>query len=97
MGEKTSEHLSERCFLGSGSPGGSAFATQDGPVFRQSQTGDPLVRNAVAIQVASSEDHVPSVSTGANAFLMRTSRACSVERIGEESWGVREVQESEWR
>ena len=55
----------------------AAFATQDGSVFCQSQTGDQLVRNAVAIQVASSEDHVPSVSTGANAFLMRTSRACS--------------------
>jgi len=68
VGEKTSEHLSERCFLGSGSPDGSAFATQDGPVFRQSQTGDPLVRNAVAIQVASSEDNAPQAAQEVMSF-----------------------------
>ena len=97
MGEKTSEHLSERCFLGSGSPGGSAFATQDGPVFRQSQTGDPLVRNAVAIQVASSEGHAPQSAQELIRFWCVPAGLARVERIGEESWGVREVQESEWR
>ena len=46
----------------------AALATQDGPVFRQSQTGDPLVRNAVAIQVASSEDNAPQAAQEVMSF-----------------------------
>ena len=36
--------------------------------FRQSQTGDQLVRNAVAIQVASSEDNAPQAAQEVMSF-----------------------------
>ena len=74
-----------------------AFDSQDGQFCVNTGQGVGWGGNAVANQVVSSEDRAPQSAQELIRFWCVPAGLARVERIGEESWGVREVQESEWR